>query len=283
MVNLQLDWQQATALAAALTATRIAVIRSPRTSTAAPYLQESAIIAGLYALWQLAATLSGLSTSGAFARGRWIERFQRDVGLPSERSVQQLILGHPIVEQVCNLYYASMHFGMLGVFLLWLFIRHRHSYPRVRNVLVVLTAACLIVQLIPVAPPRLFPDLGFVDVAAKYGQSVYNLSGITVDELGAMPSVHVGWAVLVGWAVVTISNSRYRWLALLHPVLTVFVVVATGNHFWMDAIVAVALLIASNAAVALAMRPDHRNAAPAELIELGQGARSLSERDLAAD
>ena len=60
-----------------------------------------------------------------------------------------------------------------------------------------------------------------------------------------MPSVHVGWSLLVAWAVITISPSRHRWWILAHPVLTVFVVVATANHFWLDGIVAALLLVVS--------------------------------------
>jgi hypothetical protein len=56
-----------------------------------------------------------------------------------------------------------------------------------------------------------------------------------------MPSVHVAWSIVVAWAVITRSASRWRWLILLHPVITVFVVVGTGNHYWADAIVAAAI------------------------------------------
>jgi hypothetical protein len=260
MVNLQLDWEQASVLGLVLLAGKAVASRSPRSSAAAPYLQESAIVAGLYALWQLAASVSLLGTSGAFARGRWIERVQRSAHLPSERSLQHLVADQSLIAQLCNLYYAAMHFGVLGVFLLWLFVRHRDRYAEVRTALVLLTAACLLIQLVPVAPPRLFPDLGFVDVAAKYGQSVYNLSGITVDELGAMPSVHVGWALLVAWAALRFGTGRHRWWILLHPVLTVFVVAATGNHFWLDGIAAGLLLIPSVMAARLFTGADHRDA-----------------------
>ena len=70
---------------------------------------------------------------------------------------------------------------------------------------------------------------------------MYNL-GLAPDELSAMPSVHVAWAVLIGCAVAAISTSRWRWLALAHPVLTIFVVAATANHFWLDGVVAIAIL-----------------------------------------
>jgi hypothetical protein len=82
-----------------------------------------------------------------------------------------------------------------------------------------------------------------VDLAARYGQSVYAAVGSAAgaDQLSAMPSVHVAWAIIVAWAVITRSTSRWRWLILLHPLVTVFVVVGTGNHYWADAIVAAAI------------------------------------------
>jgi hypothetical protein len=283
MVNLQLDWEQASVLGLVLLAGQAMASRSLRSSAAAPYLQESAIVAGLYALWQLAASVSLLGTSGAFARGRWIERVQRSAHLPSERSLQHLIADQSLIAQLCNLYYAAMHFGVLGVFLLWLFVRHRDRYAEVRTALVLLTAACLLIQLIPVAPPRLFPDLGFVDVAAKYGQSVYNLSGITVDELGAMPSVHVGWALLVAWAVLRFGTGRHRWWILLHPVVTVFVVAATGNHFWLDGIAAGLLLVPSVMAARLFTGADHRDAGRTGIGHGDERSRDLVKADHPCD
>jgi hypothetical protein len=251
MPNLQLDWQQGGVLAAVLAVSAVVAsrLKSHPSQRVVPYLREAAIIAALYSLWQLAAAVSVFGTQGAFDRARWIVRFQRHLGLPREQSIQSLVIHHPLVEQASNLFYASMHFGGLGIFLCWLFIRHRSHYPMVRSVLVLLTSVCLAIQLLPVAPPRLLPDLGFVDTAVRDGQSVYQLSGVTVDSLSAMPSVHIGWALLVAWAVIRVSPSRYRWWVLAHPILTVFVVVATANHFWLDGIVAALLLTGSIAAV----------------------------------
>ncbi len=242
--NLALTWQQAAVLAAALFGVAIVcrVLGGPRVRAVTPFARESGIIAALYSMWQLAGTVSVVDVSGAFARGRWIIRFERAVHLPSETDLQHLVEPHRTVAELCNLYYAGMHFAGLGALLLWLFVRHRDQYARVRTTIVLLTGACLLIQLLPVAPPRLFPQYGFVDLADRYGQSVY-AAFPTADQLSAMPSVHVGWAVLVGWAVVTISPSRWRWLVLAHPIVTIFVVVATGNHFWLDGIVAVGLLI----------------------------------------
>ena len=241
-----LSWQQAAILAAVLVAIGL-VCRTaahPRLQAIAPFARESGYVAGLYALWQLAATVSLLGTSGAFAKARWIIRVERDWHLPSELDTQRLVVPHPLLAPACNLYYATMHFAGLGALLLWLFLRHRDRYPQVRTTIVLLTASCLLVQLVPVAPPRLLPNFGFVDTAEQYGQSVYTaLQAVGPDQLSAMPSVHVGWAVLVGAVVVWLGTSRWRWLALLHPALTIFVVAATANHFWLDGIVAVALLV----------------------------------------
>jgi len=225
--------------------------------------------------------------TGAFSRARWIARAEHG-WLPSERSAQGLLVHSELLTRAANWYYAAMHFTALGLLLLWLFARHRDRYPAVRNVLVLLTASSLLIQLVPVAPPRLLPGLGFVDTAARYGESVYSMSAITVDQLSAMPSVHVGWALLVGWAVLRISASRYRWWVLIHPVLTVFVVVATANHFWLDGIVAALLLAGSIGLVELAerLRPgriDHGDAGGDRVGHLGQRLADPGQRDRAGD
>jgi hypothetical protein len=255
MQNLQLGWQPATVLSAALFAGAATAGLRP-VSRAVPYLREAGLVAALYALWQLAGSMPVFGGGEALDRGRWIVRAERAAGLPSEQALQRLITGHPLIVQAANWYYATAHFTALGALLLWLFTRHRQRYPEVRNVLALLTASCLLIQAVPVAPPRLLPELGYVDTAARYGQSVYNLSGISVDQLAAMPSVHVGWALLIGWAVLRVSSGRYRWWVLAHPVLTVLVVIATANHFWLDGIVAAGLLAAAIAITGLAGRPS---------------------------
>ncbi len=164
--------------------------------------------------------------------------------LPDETSVQRLFLPHPALVQACNLYYDILHFPMLGACLVWLYVRHRDAYPSVRNTVALFTGASLGIQLIPVAPPRLLAGTGLVDTAARYGQSVYSWhGGFNADEYSAMPSVHVGWALIVAIAVITASRHRWRWLALGYPALTMLVVVVTANHFWLDGIVA-GLLVA---------------------------------------
>ena len=215
MQTVSLSYQHSFELAAvlAVTGAALAVPQSPRAKFAGAFLRETAVIGVLYGLWQLAGRLSGLSVLGAHARAEWIRRFEHDIGLPAERSVQHLILGHPSVVQVANLYYATMHFTMMFVFLIWLFVRHRDRYKPVRTVLAWTTLACLIVQFVPVAPPRMLP--GIVDTGMRYGQSVYQ-GGFAVDQLSAMPSVHVAWAMLVGYYSWRVSVSGWRYLGWTH-------------------------------------------------------------------
>ena len=245
--NAALSWQQAAVVTAVLAVVSAALyaVRARRLRILALLAREAAIVAGLYSLWQLAGSLAVVGTDGAFARARWIERAERAVHLPAETDVQHVVTASPVVAQAANLYYATMHFTAVFVFLLWLFFRHRDQYRPVRRVLALTTFLCLLIQMLPVAPPRLLP--GFTDTAREYGQSVYGL-GFGADQLSAMPSVHVAWAALVAWAVWRIGSGPGRWLGPAHLVLTVIVVVATANHFWADGIVAVAVLAVSIAA-----------------------------------
>ncbi len=245
MLNLELSWQEAATASGGLFVAAAAARRmgKPRLAPAAAVGRETATLLGLFALWQFAGSFSVMSASQALARARWIWDAERTVHMPSEAAVQRLFLPHPWLVQACNLFYASMHFAALIACLIWLFARHRRQYRHVRATVVIFTAISLLVQLIPVAPPRMLPGDGMIDTAVEYGQSVYGkVAGFNPDQLSAMPSVHVGWALLVALAVVHVSGSRWRWLVLAYPVVTTVVVVATANHFWLDGAVAALLL-----------------------------------------
>jgi hypothetical protein len=247
MINLALSWQEAAVAAAGLLAGAAAgrLAGRPRLARVATVARETGLLLGLFALWQFAGGLAARSPGPALARAQWIWHAERVLRLPSEAAVQRAFLPHPLLIQLCNLYYASLHFVVLVGCLGWLFIRHRGHYPRVRTTVVVYTGCCLLIQFIGVAPPRLLPGDGLVDTALRYGQSVYSAAaGISPDQLSAMPSVHVGWALLVALTVIGVLRSRWRWLALAYPALTTLVVVVTANHFWLDGAVAVLLLAA---------------------------------------
>ena len=245
---MMLSWSQAAWLALLLALAGILIRPAGRhwvvVVTAAA--RETALVLALFSFWQLAGRLSLLRLDEARGRGLWIWHFERAVHLPSEVTIQRWFLPYPTLIKAFNVYYATMHFPGLIVFLIWLWVRHREHYPPVRNVVAMTTAAYLVIQLIPVAPPRMFQQIGFVDTALRYGQSVYGAVGSGfADQLSAMPSVHVGWAVLVGAYVITISPSPRRWLVLVHTGLTILIVTVTANHWWLDGIVAVMLLAVS--------------------------------------
>jgi hypothetical protein len=259
MINLELDWRQAAEVAAGLGVAAVALravgkprlaagkaglaAGKPRLAKAAVATRETALALGLFALWQYAGSFAVMGPGGALGRSRWIWNFERAVHLPSETAIQRFFLPHPLLIQFFNLYYDSLHFPVLLACMAWLFVRHRDRYGQWRTTLVAFTGLCLAVQLIPVAPPRMLAGTGLVDTAVRYHESVYsNAAGFDPDQLSAMPSVHVGWALLVAIAVITTTRSRWRWLAALYACLTTLVVIVTANHFWLDGIVAAAIL-----------------------------------------
>ncbi|SDJ18868.1 PAP2 superfamily protein [Frankineae bacterium MT45] len=273
MHNIALTWEQAARLGVGLIvlaalgrwamASQAVSGRARRAAAVAtPFVTEIAIIALLYAIWQFAGTAPVFGASGAIGRGEAIERFEHSLHLPSEHLAQQPLMHHPLLAQSANIYYATMHFTALFVLLLWVFVRHRSRYPEVRRLLVVVTVLCFVVQLVPVAPPRLLPNAGYVDTAEAYGQSVYSaFGGISPDQLSAMPSLHVGWSVLVALVAVTVTTSRWRWIVVAHPIITIYVVSATANHYWSDGIAAIGLLAVS----VLLLRGTRRLSAAARL------------------
>jgi hypothetical protein len=275
-----LDIRSATVVAAVMLTTfvvarQFADRRTARFVAAASF--ETAFVCALFALWQVANQLTRGHTTGGIDRGRAIWHAERVMHLPNEKSVQDLILGHPTLVRAANYYYDTAHLTLMVVFLVWLWLRHRDRYPFFRNVIVAFTGMSLLVQIVSVAPPRLIGGTGLVDTAQVYGQSVYAAFGSGVaDEYAAMPSIHVGWAVLISIAVVACSTSRWRWLAPIHGILTIFVVVATANHYWLDGVAACALLVVAWYAArgvdrlrARSLRPE-----PAPAAQIQQGAFS---------
>ncbi|MGH3275996.1 MAG: phosphatase PAP2 family protein, partial [Streptosporangiaceae bacterium] len=157
MINLELTWHEAAIAAAALAAGTIALRRSRRSRLAAASVatRETAILLGLFALWQYAGSLAVLGPGGALGRSRWIWDAERLAHLPSETSLQHVFLPHPVLIQFFNLYYDILHFPVMIACMIWLFAWHRGAYRRTRTTLVLFTGASLLIQLVPVAPPRM--------------------------------------------------------------------------------------------------------------------------------
>lgn len=217
--------------------------RAGRWRGVVPYAWEAALLCVAYAGWQGLLDVLVTRTAGAVARGRWVWLQERRLHLPSEAWLQRLLSGHSPLMRGAGLYYAGVHFVAMGVFLAWVFARHRARYRQVRWWLVAFTALAAFVQAVPVAPPRLVPGLGVVDAAARLGISVYPSGGLRdPGQLIAMPSVHVGWAAIVALGLLRLGRGPWRWIGVAHLALTVVVVVVTGNHYWLDGVAALFLL-----------------------------------------
>lgn len=207
--------------------------------------REIALLAGLFGGYELLRAVGRAEAGRAVERGWSLVRWQSSLGLPSEARAQDLVLRHDALVSAVNHYYVWVHFPATAVFLVWLWRRHQAHYTYFRRALVTLTGLGLVLHaLLPVAPPRLLPGSAFVDTMAVVGPSAYSSGAAEAlaNQYAAFPSLHVGWALVVAYGTVTASSGRLRWLVVLHPVVTLAVVVTTANHYWTDAVAAAALL-----------------------------------------
>ncbi len=166
---------------------------------------------------------------------------ERALGLFHERAVQAVFTPWDTVTDAFNTYYGGTHFLVPAAVLAWLLLRHPEQYARARTALAVTTAVAFVCfWLYPVAPPRLLPaGFGFVDTlrAGGSGHLESGLINTAGDQYASMPSLHVAWAF---WCALALYPAARHWalraLAIAYPVLTTLVVVATGNHFFLDAV-----------------------------------------------
>ncbi|GGV74421.1 inositol phosphorylceramide synthase [Streptomyces gelaticus] len=192
--------------------------------------------------------------------------FERSVHLPGEGAVQSLLLHNETLIRLANTYYATVHFPATLLFLVWLYWRRPRHYVWSRRILAALTGAALALHLLfPLAPPRLLAAAGLVDTAQVYGPSVYGETPATdsmANQFAAMPSLHFGWAVMVAVGLIAATRTRWRRLWLLHPLITLLVIVGTANHYWLDSIVVSALLAVAFAALRLPRADPVRSRLP---------------------
>ncbi|TDU87371.1 PAP2 superfamily protein [Kribbella voronezhensis] len=207
-------------------------------------LREVLFVAFLFGAYNLGRYLSMGHADEAFVHAHTLIHLQTQLGLPSEAGLQRVALPIPDLAQGANRYYEFVHFPLTALVLLWLMIRRPAHYPKARWALAALTGLALVGHLVfPLAPPRMMP--GWVDTGALLGQSVYGpdaQSGLA-NQFAAMPSLHVGWSLMVAVFMIRATRSRWRWLWIAHPVLTFTVVVVTANHYFSDGLVAIALAV----------------------------------------
>jgi PAP2 superfamily len=185
---------------------------------------------------------------------------ERAIGLFHEQAVQAVFTPWDTVTDAFNTYYGGTHFLVPAVALAWLLLRHPEQYRRARTALAVTTAVAFVCfWLYPVAPPRLLPaGFGIVDTLRAGGSghlesSLINTAG---DQYASMPSLHVAWAVWCALALYpVVRHWALRVLVVAYPLMTTLVVVATGNHFFLDAAAGTLLAGLTWAVVARLSRP----------------------------
>ena len=209
-------------------------------------LLEIALCGALLITYRAIRTLNKTDMRVAFANARSVIRLENWLGLPFEDNLQSWLLDHPTLIRLLNHYYIFFHFPATIAFLLWLYLRHPRHYVPFRNLMAFVTFVALIIHLLfPLAPPRMMT--GFVDTMREFGPNIYPKNAIdgAANQIAAMPSLHFGWAMIEAIAVITILKSRWRWLMVLHPTLMAMSIIATGNHWWIDAAAAAVIIIGS--------------------------------------
>ncbi|WP_405534499.1 phosphatase PAP2 family protein [Streptomyces sp. NBC_00075] len=225
-----------------------------------PLVRELLLVAGLFLVYKLGRQLATGHTAEAFHNATRVWDWERALHLPGEGAVQSALLHSDTAVHVANTYYATVHFPATAAFLVWLYLRRPTHYVWARRVLAVVTGAALVIHLaFPLAPPRLLGAAGLIDTGQVYGPTVYGASpeaDTLSNQFAAMPSLHFGWALMVAIGLIVATRSRWRWLWLLHPLVTLLVIVGTANHYWLDAIVASVLLGIALAVVHLPHRTE---------------------------
>jgi hypothetical protein len=177
----------------------------------------------------------------ALRHARSVWSFEHHLGLNVEHGVNHALNSVTWLIVGMNYYYATLHFIITIGVLAWLYVAHPERYAPPRLVLAVTTWLALVgFWAYPLAPPRLMTGGGFIDTVAVHhtwgSLSQGSLSHVS-NQYAAMPSMHIGWSVWCGITVFNLAKPLWvRVLGLLYPLFTLTVIIATGNHFWMDAV-----------------------------------------------
>ena len=223
-------------------------------------LRETVLLASLFFVYRFGRALIAGHVNAAMINAGGVWEMERLLRFPNELVFQQWALRWPDLVEAANWYYVGVHFPLTALFLAWGYLRRPPSdYRWARRLIITMTALALLIHTaMPLAPPRMMSRLGFVDTMATIGPSAYEGGAATVaNQFAAMPSLHVGWALLLSVVVIRTTKLRWRWLTLAHPAITTLVVVVTANHYWLDALVAAALL-----AITLAINPRPKLPSP---------------------
>ncbi len=216
------------------------------------WLREVLLLALLYLAYSGARLLGGGSLPAALARAEDLLAVERLLHLDIEGSANAALQAVPALALAASYWYSLLHYLVTPVVMVWAYRSHHRFYPQARNALVLSSAIGLVgFTLVPMAPPRMLP--GFVDTLAStaghgwWGSEASAPRGLgeLTNQLAAMPSLHVGWAVWVAWVVFRLARRGWvRALAVAYPVVTTVVVVSTANHYLLDAVAGAAVVAA---------------------------------------
>ncbi len=215
-----------------------------------PVWRELLLIALFYSAYM--ATRIILNAPGgpreAFRHAAQVLHWERAAGLDVELGLNQALLRHEWLATAANLFYLSAHFAVTIGVAVWLYRRRARHYAWLRTGLMAATGLALIgFWLYPLAPPRFLPEHGFVDPVVFFDTPGLYSSGASTamaNQYAAMPSMHAGWAFWCGLALLLLGRSWWtRILGVLYPVTTVLVILATANHYLLDAAAGIALIV----------------------------------------
>ena len=219
------------------------------------------LFGGAYYLYRLVRGLVDGHANVAYQHARDIVYLERNLHLFFEPKLQGWAVHHSFFIDVANWMYVNSHFVVTTSFLIWLYVARNHAYYFVRNMFMVAMLFALVGYVVfPAAPPRLLPEWGFQDTVAQYFGGVSQSAGVLYNPFAAMPSMHVCFSLMVAVPAFQLMRPRVvKALWCFYPLLVTWVVISTGNHFWLDG--AVGIIIAgcsamlANAAFARA-RPE---------------------------
>lgn len=206
---------------------------------------QLAVWAGLYGVYLFIRSVAIEHAEDAFAHAERLIHLERAVGLLHEASVQHGIASVKELRVLFDLYYMLGFGPLLGVALVWLGLRHRPAYRELRTAMLAsLALASVFFVVYPTAPPRLVDGLGIADTVGLSGHDTGSFAGIHFDPYAAMPSMHVGWSLLLALVGIrVVKEPLLRLFLVLHPVLMTLAVTATGNHFFVDAVAGMAIAL----------------------------------------
>ncbi len=200
--------------------------------------RQIGILVGVDAGYELVRGIADGQRSEAIAHGQQVIEFEQATHSLFEPSLQAFFLSAHWLVVVANQLYLNAQFSIALGFLVWLYLFRNESYYFVRNMFVVSMGLALIgYTLYPTAPPRMFPEHGFVDTIVDYSNVNHDstLAKVFINPYAAVPSMHCAFAAMIGVTGVRVCRnwwSKAWWAAW--PLLIAWVVVVTGNHYWVD-------------------------------------------------